>query len=123
MFNSTIDMIKRYAKFIVPVVVFNLVLAFIICLVRGVLTVIDYSNTLLAIGGLTAGLGLLSFLGNINSKGDIRQQQTRSLVYENQEKSSEDHLDSEKKSINFLMIAAIAGIITILLSGLVLNFR
>lgn len=123
MINKITDMMKRYLKIIIPIVTFNLLLAFIICLVRGALTIVEYSNTLLAIGGLVAGLGLLSFIGSINNRGDIKQHQTRSLIFKNMDDSSEEHKESQGKSINFLMLAAIAGGITILLSGLVLNFR
>lgn len=123
MFNSMLKMIKKYSKLVAIAVAFNLVLGLVICLVRGVVTVVEYSNMLLAIGGISAGLGLLSFLGNINSRGNYRQQRARTLIYKNQEMSSQEHLESEKKSVNFLMLAAVVGMITILLSGLVLNFR
>jgi hypothetical protein len=123
MYKKTTDMLKRYLKIIVPVVTFNLVLAFIITVVRGAVNLVEYSNMLFGVGAMTAGLGLLSFLGNINSRGNLRQNKASSLVYRNQEESSKEESDSEKKSVNFLMLAAIAGVITILLSGLVLKFR
>lgn len=123
MFNSTIGMIKKYSKLVAIAVAFNLILGLVICLVRGVLTVVEYSNMLLAIGGISSGLGLLSFLGNINSRGNLKQHRARTLIYKDQQTSSDEHLESEKKSVNFLLLAAITGIITILLSGLVLNFR
>ncbi|WP_139902199.1 hypothetical protein [Clostridium thermarum] len=123
MIDKITDVIKRYLKLIVPIVAVNLVLALIICLIRGAVNLVEYSNMLFGVGGMVSGLGLLSFLGNVKNRGNMKQRRLGTLIYKDQEEMAEEDSDSEKKSINFLMLAAIAGIITILLSGLVLKFR
>ncbi|WP_163195797.1 hypothetical protein [Clostridium thermarum] len=123
MIEKITDVIKRYLKLIVPIVAVNLVLAFIICVIRGAVNLVEYSNMLFGVGGMVSGLGLLSFLGNVKNRGNVKQRRLGTLIYKDQEEMTEEDSDSEKKSINFLMVAAISGIITILLSGLVLKFR
>ncbi|MGE5678946.1 MAG: hypothetical protein ACM3ZR_12900 [Pseudomonadota bacterium] len=92
----------------------NLLIGLIYCLISKKMSIISYSNVLLMIGGLYAGIGGLCYIGADNIRTANKMLISRDSDPRKTERSSDT---------NFNMTILLTGISTILISYVIGTFR
>lgn len=104
----------KHVKLLLIILPVNLMIGLIYCLLRGKMSIVSYSDVLLIIGGVFAGIGGLSYVGGQNIGTANRMLISRDS---NPRKTEGPH------DTNFNTTILLAGISTILISYVIGTFR
>ncbi|NLZ49691.1 MAG: hypothetical protein GX895_13120 [Clostridiales bacterium] len=113
-------MLKKYIKIILILLIFNLALGGVICFLSGNHTTVNYSNILFIMGAIYGGLGPITLLGSFRSKSSMKERRIGSLIGDNDTLEDSQGLKPKEVNFKYMVLACLVGILTIILSALVL---
>lgn len=111
--NNKASFLKT-GKYLLILLIVNFLLGLIYCTISKKMSIVSYSDVLLILGGVYAGIGGLSYVGGENIRTANKMLISR---------DSNPRRTEESGSIDFNTVLLITGISTILISYIIGTFR